>query len=329
MSKVKTVDYFSEFDQQDKDNLWDRLNKGIDKNNGTGCWEWTKGKFKAGYGQISLNRDGRNYNLKTHRIAYQIVHNDPLNGKLIRHLCNNYKCCNPEHLMPGTHLENTRDSIEVKSHAFYKYDQSGSGNFNAALTEEDVILARELYSSGDYTQKQVADLFGVSRRCIGRAIVGTHYSNINDKAPPTDRTVSDKIKIAGRLTGKAVYEIVKAYALDGYSADDLCEKYDCNKKLILRILRGERHTVIVDSFYKEHPNARRYNPTRKRYCKLDKPLVFKILDLLEEGLEAKSIIERLNLQSSAVYGIKSGNYYKDHINEYYASREHRSLQGGR
>lgn len=45
--------------------------------------------------------------------------------------------------------------------------QLGSKNSNAKLNEQKVFEIRKLYATGDYSQKQLGDLFGVSRSNIG------------------------------------------------------------------------------------------------------------------------------------------------------------------
>jgi hypothetical protein len=73
---VKTADHFSILTIQDKQNLLERLHKGIDRDQGTGCWEWTKGKFSQGYGQIKFRKAPLNIALKCHRLMYQLHHRE-------------------------------------------------------------------------------------------------------------------------------------------------------------------------------------------------------------------------------------------------------------
>lgn len=71
------------------------------------CWEWLKSTNSTGYGQ--LTEDGKYW--LAHRYAKscaELVSEDDI----IRHTCHNRKCCNPEHLEVGTHLENYYDSLD-------------------------------------------------------------------------------------------------------------------------------------------------------------------------------------------------------------------------
>lgn len=76
--------------------------------NDEGCWIWQKSCNSAGYGQLTENKV---YWL-THRYAYAC--NDPSLAPedLVRHQCHIRNCCNPAHLLKGTHKDNWNDSIE-------------------------------------------------------------------------------------------------------------------------------------------------------------------------------------------------------------------------
>ena len=74
-----------------------------------GCWEWQKSTCSYGYGQIM---EGRVY-WSTHRYAYTCIHGAIPTDRIIRHLCHNRLCCNPDHLKVGTHKENWKDSEQV------------------------------------------------------------------------------------------------------------------------------------------------------------------------------------------------------------------------
>lgn len=74
----------------------------------TGCWEWQKSCNSAGYGQLTENKK---YWL-AHRYAYTCT-NTLRDEDVVRHLCHNTKCCNPDHLEVGTHRNNWEDSKDL------------------------------------------------------------------------------------------------------------------------------------------------------------------------------------------------------------------------
>lgn len=77
--------------------------------NESGCWIWQKSiSSSSGYGdthyQVSCGVQKR---ISAHRLSFYLW-----NGYLpvvVRHICNNRKCCNPLHLLDGDHSDNLVD----------------------------------------------------------------------------------------------------------------------------------------------------------------------------------------------------------------------------
>lgn len=75
--------------------------------NEQGCWSWGAA-LSGNYGQLSFNGK-HDY---THRIAYILAYGEIPENLLVRHKCDNTKCCNPDHLELGTHRDNRLDTLE-------------------------------------------------------------------------------------------------------------------------------------------------------------------------------------------------------------------------
>lgn len=75
----------------------------------TGCWNWNKSVTSAGYGQFK--RDKKYWT--THTFVYVQLYGEIPKGSVIRHICHNRRCCNPDHLVIGTHKDNYHDSIDA------------------------------------------------------------------------------------------------------------------------------------------------------------------------------------------------------------------------
>jgi|SRR5690554_19651 len=86
----------------------DRILKNIQKDS-NGCWIWQRSCNSAGYGQLTENK---RYWL-AHRYAYQCYYSDLLDEDIVRHSCHTPKCCNPEHLIKGSNLDNWHDSADT------------------------------------------------------------------------------------------------------------------------------------------------------------------------------------------------------------------------
>ncbi len=90
-----------------------------------------------------------------------------LEGKLLRHLCNNPAGVTPDHLVPGTPAENMQDYIKATGDA---------REIRPKLTSDEVNRIRELYAQG-HPQHRLADQFGVCRQQISRIVRGKSWSS--------------------------------------------------------------------------------------------------------------------------------------------------------
>ena len=79
-------------------------------------------------------------------------------GKVLRHTCHCRQCCNPEHVIPGTHQENIADRQARGSTARER-------NGRACLTTDQVIVIRDRAAQGE-TPYRIAKDYPVSARAI-------------------------------------------------------------------------------------------------------------------------------------------------------------------
>ena len=70
------------------------------------CREWTNSVNKQGYAQVG------EWPYNAHVIAYVLSKESLDETEIVRHLCHNRKCINPDHLSKGSHLDNWLDSEE-------------------------------------------------------------------------------------------------------------------------------------------------------------------------------------------------------------------------
>ena len=95
-----------------EERFWAKVNK----NTESGCWEWEASCNQYGYGQFS---DINGKTIKAHRYSYELNKGPIPEGMCILHSCDNRRCCNPNHLSVGSHLENYHDMLN-KNRQHYK-----------------------------------------------------------------------------------------------------------------------------------------------------------------------------------------------------------------
>lgn len=116
------------------------------------CWPWKYGTDKDGYGRTKLL--GRK--IGAHRAALLLTHGTAVVGLEVRHECDNPPCCNPNHLVPGTHAQNMADRNARGRQA------KGEGNGRAKLTADIVRAIRAAYVPHKVSKRALAAQFGVN-----------------------------------------------------------------------------------------------------------------------------------------------------------------------
>lgn len=132
----------------------------------TGCIEASGHLDKDGYVKVydpQTKRQGA-----AHRIAYR-QHYGEL-PPLLRHTCDNRRCVNPLHLVPGTQAENMQDMVERGRLGKRK----GETNGMAYLPDTTVAEIRRLYTGRRGELTALAVRFNTSRTSITNYVKGVY-----------------------------------------------------------------------------------------------------------------------------------------------------------
>lgn len=132
--------------------FWAKVAKGDPQE----CWEWLGSRSSTGYGMFRGE--------KAHRFSARTAGMD-IEGRVIRHDCDNPVCVNPAHLRPGTHAENMRDAVERKR--MPHGERQRSAKLRAADIPEVLRLSREGLS-----YRKIGERFGVSKYAIYHVVNG-------------------------------------------------------------------------------------------------------------------------------------------------------------
>lgn len=123
------------------------------------CWPWLSVTSKQGYGKLVLQHSRERFHLLAHRLSnYLATREEP--DEVVRHLCHNPPCQNPNHLKSGTYAENQWDKFDVTP--------------EMAIELRRVFLPQAEYRGKTYTlrpnaQKLATDL-GMSDAALSRIL---------------------------------------------------------------------------------------------------------------------------------------------------------------
>lgn len=175
--------------------FWSKVAKSADPD---GCWIWTAGKYKDGYGSFNLagRRGVVGQETYAHRISW-LIHRGPIpNDMCVCHNCptgDNPSCVNPVHLWLGTHHQNMLDreakgrGNQVRGEAHHSKHNPGhmahgdrhksrthpesvprgEEHGGSKLTTAQVLEIRAMRENSDLTKDEIGKMFGITGGMVG------------------------------------------------------------------------------------------------------------------------------------------------------------------
>ena len=125
------------------------------------CWPFT-GKTNN-KNRPYFTAEGQKY--LAYRLTYELMYGDIMTGAIARHTCDNEICCNPRHIVPGTHQENMDDMKGRERHG---------------LPHHTVRAIRKLGSIG-LSHSSIGDRFGIARSTVTEIINRDNYQHVSDE----------------------------------------------------------------------------------------------------------------------------------------------------
>lgn len=129
------------------------------------CWTINKYKNGNGYRRYRKKENGKFTGFYLHIESYKMHKGEIAEGLVVRHICHNRACFNPEHLDIGTPKQNSEDTVKANKQA------KGTKIAQSKLNEEQVLEIRKLYSEG-MTQIELGKMFDVNASNIWAIVHG-------------------------------------------------------------------------------------------------------------------------------------------------------------
>lgn len=134
----------------------------------SGCIEWSGSVLPSGYGVVNAAGDSR----LAHRLAWELANGSPVPpGLVVRHSCDNRLCVNGDHLLIGTHHDNSGDMVSRSRQA------NGERVPTAKMTEDSVGELLRLRGAG-MTYKQLAEHFGIGKTQACNIVRGVSWKHL-------------------------------------------------------------------------------------------------------------------------------------------------------
>lgn len=184
MKVIQNIDQVEIILRESKVEVKDRLifnrfwNKVNIKDNIEDCWDWKASTNMNGYGLFYFGKV-----MGAHRVAYILTKGSIPDGLQVQHLCNNKKCCNPNHLELGDNSDN----------AIYLYrcsvqDGTVESIGNTILTADNVREIHRIYEctgkprrlNWQFTEP-IAQKFGIGKHQVGEIIRGKQWRHIYEE----------------------------------------------------------------------------------------------------------------------------------------------------
>ena len=253
--------------------------------NDDGCWVWNWSVETKGYATVLFN--GRR--CKAHRVAYELANGPIHEGQIIRHLCGNPSCINPDHLKAGTHRENSIDMVNAGNQHHQK------------LTVDDAKEIRRIFSVENKSRAEIGRQFAVTTSAVRSAIANEHFYDPTYTPPPIRSTKRPRQRIGFELAK----EIRQIYWELRMSQSEIARRYQIHSSTVSKIVINH---IYPDPDY--HPSRRAYNQ------KLSKAQADEIRSKSMAGTGAHELAEDYGVTPDSVRAILSGKFHHGKARSY-------------
>lgn len=204
----------AEIKDSDIKRFWEKVDRSAGDD---GCWLWTAGKKRKGYGVFSLKSKDRT----AHRVSWAIHTGSIPDDLHCLHRCDCPPCVNPAHLFLGTNADNVADKTAKNRQV------KGESSTKAKLTEKQVIEIR--LNAGKSTAVELAKQYGVTSAVIRKVITRDTWKHVGIDIPvvmyKTDRLSESQVRDI-RIAAKTLptKDLVKKFNIPYGTMQDIISK---------------------------------------------------------------------------------------------------------
>ena len=188
-----------------------RLMTRVDKKE-SGCIEWCGSAQPSGYGKVKV---GNRY-YSAHRLIYELTVGPIPEGMYLLHSCDNPKCCNVEHLRPGTQKENIQEAADKghlmsgEEHRKRRKSHSGDLHYMRSNPEKREEATKRIKGSIRHTGKD----HWANKTPEGRERARRHMDSIRDRSHAVEAYSPERVErsrkvLQMRSEGRRIKDIAK------------------------------------------------------------------------------------------------------------------------
>ena len=278
--------------------FWQKVNvRGADE-----CWNWLANKSAGRYGAIKVGGK-RGKDLKAHRIQ-MIWQGVEVEGKVVRHKCDNPLCVNPKHLESGTQYDNVQDMMLRNRNNQASGERSGK----AKLSNSAVRQIRERLRDGE-TVANIARSLLMNHQLIYNIATRKTYSKVAADVAYSMPSSSGESNHNASVTEDQVAAMRRQYR-EVHCYNEVAREFGVSRAVAYRCITGVRWNCVVRG---EAPIPERIGPVKQMERRLlSDEQAIEIRDAPRKrqgGLSKEEIAEKHGISTALVDAIRSGRCY--------------------